>query len=166
MSRKKPWNLVSLPVYSISSKNADGNTNMNIITYANAVSMQPKQFVCAIYHNTQTLFNVQLNAHFVLQILAEQQYRLIDLLGKKSGKQINKAERLHKRNLLMEWKGFEVLKDCVAVMEMKVQPLQIQAGQALPDHQLYLCDVISYKNLNESKPLTLDILRNKKLIRI
>jgi len=87
-------------------------------------------------------------------------------LGKKSGKQINKAERLHKRNLLMEWKGFEVLKDCVAVMEMKVQPLQIQAGQALPDHQLYLCDVISYKNLNESKPLTLDILRNKKLIRI
>jgi len=161
MSRKRPWNLVNLPVYSISSKNAAGITNMNIITYANAVSMQPKQFVCAVYHHTKTLHNIQHNPHFVLQILAEEQYRLVDLLGKQSGNNINKAERLNKRKLLTEWKGFEILKDCVAVMEMKAQPLQIQQGQVLPDHQLFLCDVVSYKNLNDSQPLTLDILRAK-----
>ena len=32
------------------------------------------------------------------------------------------------------------------------------------DHRLFLCEVISYKNINEGKALTLDILREKKLL--
>jgi flavin reductase (DIM6/NTAB) family NADH-FMN oxidoreductase RutF len=163
---KRPWNRVDLPVYSISSKQINGHANMNIITYAQAVSMQPKQFVCAIYQNTKTLHNIQMHSHFILQILSAQQYRLIELLGKKSGKDINKIERLSKRKLLTEWKGFPILKDCIAVIEMKAQSLQIQSGQAVPDHSLFLCDVLSYKNLNDGEVLSLNILREKNLIRI
>jgi flavin reductase (DIM6/NTAB) family NADH-FMN oxidoreductase RutF len=165
--RKKPWNRVNLPVYSISSHNNLGNHNMHIITYAQAVSMQPKQFICAIYYNTKTLENIQTNPHFVLQLLGEEQYRLVDLLGKKSGNTIDKISRLQKRDLITEWNGFYILKNCLAVMEMQATPLHTTATEfAKPDHQLWLCTVVNYKNLNEGQPLTLDILREKKVVRM
>ena len=93
---KRPWNRVNLPVYSISSTDGKGNFNMHIITYANQISMNPKRFVCGIYEGTKTLENVVGHKEFVLQLLSEKQYRLVDLLGKKSGHQFNKMERLEK----------------------------------------------------------------------
>ena len=160
MIRKKPWNRVNLPVYSISSKTHD-NCNMNIITYASQISMQPKRFICGIYLGTQTLLNVEASGEFILQLLAATQYRLVDLLGKKSGKTIDKISRLQKRNELMDWNNFYVLKNCLAVMQLKVIS-SFEGG----DHKGFLCDVVAYKNLNEGNILTLDTLREKKMIRI
>ena len=158
--KKKPWNRVNLPVYSISSSGNEFG-NMNIITYASAVSMTPKRFICAVYKNTKTLENVRLNRTFVLQILSDNQYALVRLLGKQSGKKINKIEKLSKRNLLSEWKGFKILNYALAVMEMNIIN-EIDGG----DHVCFLCDVVSYKNLNEGKELTLNILSEKKIISI
>jgi flavin reductase (DIM6/NTAB) family NADH-FMN oxidoreductase RutF len=160
MIRKKPWNRVNLPVYSISSK-ADGISNMHIITYASQISMKPKRFVCSIYHNTKTLQNVEASGEFILQLLAAAQYRLVDLLGKKSGNSIDKIARLKKRNELTEWNDYPVLKNALAVMHLKVID-QFEGG----DHEVFLCDVMTYKNLNEGESLTLDVLRHYKLIRI
>jgi flavin reductase (DIM6/NTAB) family NADH-FMN oxidoreductase RutF len=160
MIRKKPWNRVNLPVYSISSKNMDGH-NMHIITYASQISMKPKRFICGIYHGTQTLLNVEASGEFVLQLLAENEYRLVDLLGKKSGKKIDKIGRLQKRNELDEWNGFYILKNCLAIMHLKIIS-SFEGG----DHKGFLCDVVAYKNLNEGNILTLDILRQHKMIRI
>ena len=158
--KKRPWNRVNLPVYSISSKAGDNN-NMHIITYASQISMQPKRFVCGIYRGTQTLENVTRHNEFVLQLLCAKQYRLVDLLGKKSGKLIDKISRLQKRDELIEWNGYMVLKNCLAVMQLKVVS-SFNGG----DHEGFLCDVIAYKNLNEGDTLTLDVLRAHKLIRI
>jgi flavin reductase (DIM6/NTAB) family NADH-FMN oxidoreductase RutF len=158
---KRPWNRTNLPVYSVSSRNVDGKHNMHIITYATAISMQPKRFACGIYEGTQTLENINSHPQFVLQLLAASQYRLVDLLGKQSGKNIDKVARLQKRQLTTQWNGFTILKDCLAVMQLKVIN-RMNAG----DHTLMLCDVVSYKNLQEGEPLTLDILRQHKLIRI
>jgi flavin reductase (DIM6/NTAB) family NADH-FMN oxidoreductase RutF len=160
MIRKKPWNRINLPVYSISSK-ADGSGNMHIITYASQISMQPKRFICGIYHNTKTLQNVEASGEFVLQLLEAAQYRLVDLLGKKSGNTIDKIARLKKRDELTEWNGYPVLKNALAVMQLKVID-QFEGG----DHKGFLCDVTACKNLNEGEPLTLDVLRHYKLIRI
>lgn len=160
MTRKKPWNRVDLPVYSCSSKSALKN-NMHIITYASQISMQPKRFICGIYYNTQTLMNIEASGEFVLQLLSEKQYRLVDLLGKKSGKHIDKISRLQKRDELILWNDFIILKNCLAVMQLKVIK-SFDAG----DHKAFLCDMISYKNLNEGNPLTLNTLREKRLIRI
>ena len=157
---KRPWNRVNLPVYSISSK-TESNCNMHIITYASQISMQPKRFVCGIYHGTQTLLNVETSGEFVLQLLAATQYRLVDLLGKKSGKTIDKINRLQKRNELSEWNGYHILKNCLAVIQLKVSG-SFEGG----DHKGFLCDVVAYKNLNEGVALTLDTLREHKLIRI
>ena len=160
MIRKKPWNRVNLPVYSISSKTAD-SCNMHIITYASQISMQPKRFICGIYFGTQTLLNIEASNEFVLHLLADTQYRLVDLLGKKSGKTIDKISRLQKRNELMDWNNFYVLKNCLAVMQLKVIS-SFEGG----DHKGFSCDVVAYKNLNEGNILTFDTLREKKIIRI
>lgn len=160
MTNKKPWNRVNLPVYSISSK-YEGADNMHIITYVSAVSMKPKRFICAIYNDTKTLLNVEGSGEFVLQLLAESQYRLVDLLGKKTGKETDKISRLQKRNELMEWKGYQVLKSCLAIMHLKVIDSLVGG-----DHKCFLCELTAFKNLNEGDELTLDTLREHRIIRI
>lgn len=158
---KRPWNRVNLPVYSISSTDGKGNYNMHIITYASQISMHPKRFVCGIYEGTKTLENVIGHNEFILQLLSEKQYRLVDLLGKKSGHHMNKIERLEKRKLITDWNNFPVLKDALALIQLKVIS-SFPGG----DHTGFLCDIVQYKNINEGAPLTLDTLRAHKLIRI
>lgn len=163
--RKKPWNRVNLPVYSISSHNGKGNHNMHIITYATAISMQPKQFICGVYRGTKTLENITQHNKFVLQLLSAKQYNLVNMLGKKSGYQTNKMAYLQKRNLVKQWKDYYVLSDALAIIEMEALPVLLP-NTASPDHTIFLCNVLEYKNLHTGEPLTLDILRQKQLIRI
>ncbi len=134
---------------------------MQIITYASQISMKPKRFVCGIYRGTQTLYNVETNPGFILQLLSAHQYRLVDLLGKNSGKDMDKIARLEKRKLITQWKGFPILKECLAVMELSVVS-RFDGG----DHTGFLCEVTDHKNIQEGAALTLDILREHKLIRI
>jgi flavin reductase (DIM6/NTAB) family NADH-FMN oxidoreductase RutF len=157
---KKPWNRVSLPVYSISSK-TEMNENMHICTYVSAVSMHPKQMMVAIFHGTKTLENITANASFMLQLLAAGQYRLISLLGKQSGNNINKIQRLEKRQLITEWNNFKVLKDALSVIQLQAIS-HIETG----DHRMFLCNVIAFKNLHPGDPLTTKILHEKRIIRI
>lgn len=163
ITRKKIWNRIDMPVYSISSQANDEN-NLHIITYAQAVSMKPKQMICAIYKPSKTAQLVRANPHFVLQLLHQSQYNLIKLLGKQSGFDIDKISKLNHKKLLIKWKDFWVLKDCLGAMEMKAEPLIIHNTQ--PDHDLYLCTIISHANFNNGDPLTLNDLRKRKLIRI
>jgi len=134
---------------------------MHIITYASQISMKPKRFICGIFKGTKTLENIRHNPVFVLQLLSAPQYRLVDLLGKQSGFAIDKIARLQKRKMIREWNGYPVIEGCLAVMELKAIH-----GFDAGDHQAFLCEVMANKNLSEGKPLTLDILREHKLIRI
>lgn len=161
MTRKKPWNRVDLPVYSISSTDGKNRFNMNIVTYITAVSMQPRRFMCGIYRGTQTLSFVKQHPHFVLQLLSAEQYRLVDLLGKKSGRQVDKMGRLQKRDLITDWNGFKVTKQALALLELRVIN-HISGG----DHDCFLCELVAYKNTNDGTPLTLDVLRAKNMVRM
>ena len=158
---KRPWNRVNLPVYSISSRDKKGNTNMHIITYASQISMKPKRFICGIFHGTKTLSNIEENPVFVLQLLSAQQFRLVDLLGKKSGNQIDKIARLEKRKLLTTWKTHLILQEALAVIQLKVIS-SFDGG----DHRGFVCDMLDYQNQSEGEPLTLDVLREHRIIRI
>ena len=156
---KRPWNRVDLPIYSISSRSKD-ESNMHICTYVSAVSMEPKRMMVAIYKGTKTLELVQKNPHFVLQLLSNNQSNLIKLLGQSSGLKIDKISRLMKRKLLSQWKEFSVLKDALAYMELKTINT-LDAG----DHIIHLCDVISFSNNLEGEALTLNLIREKGIIR-
>ena len=157
MTRKKPWNRVDQSVYSISSTTNGGKQNMNICSYAVPVSMKPKRFIVAIYHNTLTLKNVKENPELLLQYLSEPQSNLVNLLGKKSGFKTDKLKRIAK--ITTSYNSFSYLTECNAFVHLKV--VQWITGG---DHDCVLCDVIAFKNLNDFKPLTLDYLRFKKII--
>lgn len=156
---RRPWNRVDLPVYSVSSS-AKGETNMHICTYVSAVSMEPKRFMVALFEGTKTRELVEQNGHFILQLLAKDQYKLVKHLGQQSGHKKDKLALLKKRNQLAEQHGFYYLKDALAIMECKVLD-SIDGG----DHKLFICDVLSWKNLNEGSPLTTGYLQDKKIIR-
>ena len=123
--------------------------------------MKPKRYLCAIYKNTKTLEMIEKNTGFVVQLLSCTQYRLVDLLGKQSGYNTDKIARLAKRKALTNWNEYMILKDALALLEMKILQ-QFDAG----DHVCFLCDVASYKNNANGEPLTLDFLREKKMIRM
>jgi flavin reductase (DIM6/NTAB) family NADH-FMN oxidoreductase RutF len=156
---KRPWNRVNLPVYSISSKNGM-QENMHICTYVSSVSMTPKRMMVALFNGTKTLELATDEKHFVLQLLAEQQFKLIKLLGQSSGNTINKIQRLEKRKLIGTWKNFKVLNEALAYMELKAISMS-DAG----DHVIFICDVISFYNNLPGEPLTLNLLREKGIIR-
>ncbi len=157
---QKPWNLIDTAIYSIATTNKNGLVNMNICTYVTAVSMQPKRYAIAVYHNTQTLENITDGSKVVLQILHKEHIFFVKKLGMQSGKQYNKQNYLAKKNALTKWNDCTVLNNACAYIELL--PLQsINAG----DHQLYLFDIGKYKSHN-SDILMLNDLRAKKLIRI
>ncbi len=156
---KRPWNRINLPVYSVSS-GSEEHSNMHICTYVSSVSMEPKRYMVAIYKNTKTLENIESKGTFVLQLLSSEQFNLIKLLGKTSGHQINKIEKLEKRKELERWKGYLVLKNALAYIELKTM-MSYDAG----DHIMFVCDLVSFYNNLPGDALTLDILREKKLIR-
>jgi hypothetical protein len=92
---RKPWNLPSYPVYSFLIESAEEKNpqmeilkesprNMNIMTYVIPVSMSPKHYIIALYHDTESLANWQSSHRGVLQILAPAHSSLVRVLGKKS----------------------------------------------------------------------------------
>lgn len=156
---RRPWNRVDLPVYSVSS-HAKGEYNMHICTYVSAVSMDPKRYMVALYEGTKTRALVEESGHFLLQLLAKDQYKLIKHLGQQSGHKKDKLALLKKRNLLTTYHGFYYLHDALAIMECNVTET-INGG----DHKLFICDVLSWKNLQDGPPLTTGYLQEKKIIR-
>lgn len=156
---RKPWNRIDIPVYSVCSKNRH-EENMHICTYVSAVSMKPKRYMVALYDGTKTKALVEQNGHFLLQLLAQEQYKLVKHLGQQSGHKKDKLALLRKRDQVAEYQGFTYLKEALAIIECKVINT-IDGG----DHKLFICDVVSWKNLNEGHPLTTRYLQEKKIIR-
>lgn len=155
---RRPWNLPALPVYSLASL-GEGRTNMNICTYVSAISMKPKRYMIGVYRGTKTLDNVMACPKMVLQLLAQDQYRLVRLLGQKSGHSIHKTERI--KNGLVSAGEFTLLENAVAHVQLQLLDL-FDAG----DHYAALCDVITYRTLRpETEILTTTYLREKGLIR-
>jgi flavin reductase (DIM6/NTAB) family NADH-FMN oxidoreductase RutF len=159
---RRPWNLPCLPVYSLSTFQEDGG-NMNICTYVTAISMQPKRYMVGVYKGTKTLENIRKQPRVLLQLLGEDQYRLVRLLGQQSGNKINKIGRLSEKASTIRFPdGVELffLKDAVAFMSCAVLDYS-DAG----DHFAYLLEVSAYRNLRGAPVLTTCMLREKGIIR-
>jgi flavin reductase (DIM6/NTAB) family NADH-FMN oxidoreductase RutF len=155
----RPWNLSNIPVYSLATYQGDG-VNMNICTYVSAVSMTPKRYLIAVYHQTKSLENISKSKTAVLQILGQQHVSLVNVLGKKSGLQYDKQNYLTKKKCLELWNDRAVLKNCAGLLELE----KIWAKD-VGDHTLFLFDVKRFQT-NHEEVLMLDDLREKKLVRI
>lgn len=154
---RKPWNRPELPVYSVAS-GGDDCPNMNICTYVSAVSMKPKRYMVAFYKGTRTLELVQKDPRFVLQLLHEEQYACVRLLGQQSGKTVQKLNRL--REPVSHYAGFSCMNRALAWIACEAIEW-MDAG----DHWMALCEVVSFKNLRGGAVLTTETLRQKGIIR-
>jgi flavin reductase (DIM6/NTAB) family NADH-FMN oxidoreductase RutF len=156
---KRPWNLADLPIYSLATYNGQ-KVNMNICTYVSAVSMKPKRYMVAVYHNTQSLDNILKSKTAILQLLSKQHISLVNVLGKKSGKQYDKENYLARKKQIEIWNDKKVLSGCAGLMELE-KLWSKEAG----DHTMFLFDVKQFQT-NDENVLMLDDLRAKRLIRI
>jgi flavin reductase (DIM6/NTAB) family NADH-FMN oxidoreductase RutF len=156
---KRPWNLANIPIYSLATYDGD-RVNMNISTYVSAVSMKPKRYMVAVYHNTQSLQNILKSKTATLQLLGKRHLSLVNTLGKKSGLHYDKENYLTKKKQLELWIGKKVLTDCAGLMEVE-KLWSKEAG----DHTIFLFDVKKFQT-NHENVLMLDDLRGKGLVRI
>lgn len=157
----RPWNQPSFPVYSLATQNLENtSTNMNICTYVNAVSMDPKLISIAVYKGTKTLKNLQQNPTGILQLLSQEQSNLVKKFGKTSGNTTQKLAKL--KDPLNTLNGIKFLQNCISYIELEFnQQIEIQG-----DHVLFIGKVKSSKTLNpNSEILTTKFLKEKKLIR-
>ncbi len=98
-----PFTLLSTPVYSLSTRGADGGAQtLNIITYASPIALRPqRKYALGLYIESLTWQNVRETGRAVLQILQQCHSPLVPLLGKRSGRDVDKLKEVKEL-------GFEV----------------------------------------------------------
>jgi flavin reductase (DIM6/NTAB) family NADH-FMN oxidoreductase RutF len=150
---RRPWNIPDLPVYSLVTCTG-GRLNMNICTYVSAISMKPKQYLIAVYKDTKTLDNLMAGSTAVLQLLHRSQSGLVNVLGKKSGRNTDKQKYLERKNALITWNENKVLSDACAWVELKPAGKTEIGG----DHVLFYFDVIRFKTNSDKSCLMVSTL--------
>lgn len=156
---KRPWNRTDTAVYSLATKS--DYLNMNICTYVQAISMQPKLFMIALEYNSATEQNFRSTNKGVLQLLSSEQLHLIKKLGFISGVDEYKLKAIE--NTLANEHNFytEYLADASAILNVTVESITETPG----DHAVFICNVTKWKNLHETPPMQLQQLREAKIIR-
>jgi len=155
---KRPWNLVDMPVYSLATY--DEAVNMNICTYVSAVSMKPKIYMVAIDYQTKTFQNLENSDTAVLQVLHQDNIPLIRLLGKSSGRKVDKASKLKSKGFLTSWQEHGVLTGACAYLLLRMIGRTNIGG----DHELFYFNVEKSSTKRESGILMFQELVDKGVI--
>ena len=158
---RRPWNRVSQQIYSLSTLDANGKINMNIVSYATAATLKPKSYVIAVYRGTKThanIFDKSANEYLLLQGLAKPQSRYVRPLGQKSGLRYDKEKYLSKQNISfynLQASDYAYLPDCGFVIACKITS-KIVYG----DHDLITANVVKTIEDNSAAQLltTLDLI--------
>eukprot|EP00894_Picocystis_sp_ML_P005101 jgi/Pico_ML_1/55618/g1282.t1 len=112
---------------------------MNVVTFAAPVAIQPRTYAVGLYVDTLTWDNVRRTRKGALQLLRKRHAELLPLLGKQSGRDVDKYAELEARGFATkETYGLQVLADSYAVLDLQV------VGDVLPcgDHDLAICRVL------------------------
>ena len=157
----RPWNKVSQQIYSLSTLDANGKINMNIVSYATAASLKPKSYVIAVYRKTQThanIFDKSANQYLLLQGFSKPQSRYVRPLGQKSGLRYDKAKYLAKQNMSfynLNGSDYGYLPDCGFVIACKITNTIVYG-----DHDLITVEVVKTVEDNNDAQLltTLDLI--------
>lgn len=155
-----PRSLLKLKNYEVHSIGVvvAGQTNFNIATWVMQTAMDGSQLVVALYKPDFTLELVKKGGCFSLNLLAEDQTKLISKLGRKSGRNSDKLKNLA---FQMDLDGLPFLTESIGYVSCRV--INWADGG---DHELAICKVLGQKILNpEKKAMTINYLREKKLVR-
>ena len=147
---------------------------MNIVTYANPVSVQPNvRWSLSLYKNTQSHHNFNVQKWGVLQLLTTNHIDAIELLGKKSGRDVDKIVELRRMGHSLcsvnpskllsqqminpaaaESRGYKqsearyspivVFEDCPCMILLEYPNISKKFIEDVGDHDLFICDAIAY----------------------
>lgn len=153
-----PYAQLSTPVYSLSTCDAEGGSQtMNLVTYASPISLKPRQYAMGVFVGTLTHSNFLATGRGTLQVLGEQHAALFNLLGKTSGRDVDKLAAIANSGFpLLKHGDVHVLADSCGWMDLAI------VGDPLPsgDHDVVICEVTAYRSLqNYARPLYTDTLR-------
>jgi flavin reductase (DIM6/NTAB) family NADH-FMN oxidoreductase RutF len=133
---------------------------MNICTYVTVISMSPKIYSIAVDYHTKTFDNLGKTSTAVLQVLNKKNIGLVRYLGKKSGNRVDKQIYLERKDCLTQWKGYPVLKDANAYVELQIMDRKNVKG----DHELFWFEAINFRTISEDNVLMFQELVNQKII--
>jgi|EP00908_Phaeocystis_cordata_P000232 flavin reductase (DIM6/NTAB) family NADH-FMN oxidoreductase RutF len=134
--------LLSSPVFSLSTLGADGQTTMNILTYATPVGIKPHRlWAISLFRETQSHANWQSRGTGVLQQLSAEHGPLMHTLGGTSSVKADVDKAAACEALGWEWFESEecgaerLLPGCVTYSRLVQQGELIDAG----NHEVAIC---------------------------
>ncbi|KAL3944768.1 MAG: hypothetical protein SGBAC_001139 [Bacillariaceae sp.] len=140
--------LLDVPTYSLATQDKNGQTGMNIVTYASPISIRPDRiWSLGLFKGTWTHEQFALTGEGVLQLLAPEHSKVVRVLGGSSTREVNKQEAC--TELDMPWIPFsedgeasssmQVLPGCVHYLKVRLVGDLIDCGS----HDLAMCKVES-----------------------
>jgi len=146
--------LLDVPTYSLATRNSDGSTNMNILTYATPVSVRPDRiWSLGLFKGTQSHENFCRDgttgtSTCILQLLTDDHIPVVKLLGGSSGKDVNKQEEcsllglkwesLSQDETTLQSSPLMVLPRCAYYIELQLVGDIMDCGS----HDMALCRVL------------------------
>ncbi|KAL4534178.1 hypothetical protein Ndes2526B_g06946 [Nannochloris sp. 'desiccata'] len=167
---KPPYSLLSNPVYSLATSDSQGsNRTLNLVTYASPISIVPRFYALGLYRGTLSAENMLTTGKGVLQILGTRHAPLFQLLGKTSGRDVDKYAELDKRAIsVKEFAGQRVIADCIGVMALRVVSFSENKVETKTDffpagdHDVVICAVEEFETFNAyEEPLYTSQLRKE-----
>jgi flavin reductase (DIM6/NTAB) family NADH-FMN oxidoreductase RutF len=145
-------------VHSITACTPDGRRNANIATWVMQTALGGKMLTVALYEIDYTIELVRESGLFNVNLLAQDQTGLIQKLGRKSGRDVDKFRRLPHA---LDDRGCPYLTEAVGYVACRVTGT-VPAG----DHTLFVGEVLRQVLLHPEKPvLTNQYLRERGLVR-
>tara|TARA_B100001057_G_scaffold352076_1_gene353679 strand:+ start:9747 stop:10226 length:480 start_codon:yes stop_codon:yes gene_type:complete len=157
---KRVWNITNPAIHSLISFDKKGNLNANICSYVSVISLKPKLYMIAIDKKSKTHSNLLENDFSILQVLSRKNISLIKILGKKSGRNLNKFNYLLSKRLLGQWNKKNVIKDSCGIIFLN----KINVFDTIGDHTLFVFKILKTKTISESNILTFNKLIDDKII--
>jgi flavin reductase (DIM6/NTAB) family NADH-FMN oxidoreductase RutF len=145
-------------VHSVSSCSKSGQQNANIVTWLMQSAMKGKCLTVALFKTDLTIELVKESGILNVNFLAANQTKLIKTLGRSSGRDKNKLEKVP---FALDERNCPYLLEAIGFIKCQV----IDTADSL-DHEIFVCKVLGQKILNpELSVLTLNELRRKNLVR-
>lgn len=116
---------------------------MNLLTYTSPCSVSPRRMSLSLYKDTLSRELFMKKGSGVLQLLTKKHMDLFQLLGKTSGRQVDKIQNVQEMGCrIKEWCSESVLDDAASFLALEAASDYIPCG----DHDVVICNVTSCDN--------------------
>ncbi|CAM9810049.1 unnamed protein product [Ascophyllum nodosum] len=152
--------VLSVPVFSLATVNGDGSTNMNVVTYASPVGIEPERlWMVSLYKTTVSHENFFREGWGVLQHLQRCHASLVPILGKASSRDTVKSGRCarqgfpwerHAKEVVSAPRSVAILPGCTAYLT-----LRLVSDQPAGDHDAAICRVVGMAGLERGQEISM-----------